>query len=303
MKTSTRFVILGSLLAAAAPATDAEPVKVPAGMLVELELQHHVTPGYLEVNAPVYFRVASDVAIGEQTVIRKGTLVTGKMQQSDQRGMVGKSGVMALGVRSVTAVDGTSVPIEMDMSQQGRSRGGAVVGWTIFWGIPGLITKGVNPYIERGALLEATIPGMAMVDPANASIVEEQPVAPFGMAISGHKFEVSSAKVFEFDIERNRDLKTVSFQVAPSAGPDGTAASRISIELLTVDGSPVPAPIRATTVTADSAIFDGWSIVKFLRDGNTDLGFRGTAADGRTFDGSYSLPIKIKKKRKKQKDS
>ena len=272
-------------------------------MLVELELQHHVTPGYLEVNAPVYFRVASDVAIGEQTVIRKGTLVTGKMEQSDERGMVGKSGVMALGVRSVAAVDGTSVPIDMDMTQQGRSRGGAVVGWTIFWGIPGLITRGVNPYIERGAVLEATIPGTALVDPANASLVEEQSAAPLGMAITGHKFEGSSAKVFEFDIERNKNLKTVSFQVAPSAGPDSPTASLTSIELLTVDGMQVPAPVRATTVTADSAIFDGWSVVKFLRDGATDLGFRGTAADGRTFEGSYSLPIKIKKKQKKQKNS
>jgi hypothetical protein len=270
-------------------------------MLVELELQHHVTPGYLEVNAPVYVRVAKDVSVGEQTVILKGTLVTGKMEQASERGMVGKSGVMSLGVRNVQAVDGSSVPLDMDLTQQGRSRGGAVVGWTIFWGIPGFITKGVNPYIERGAVLEATIPGTALVDPANASVTEEHPAAPPGMTITGHKFEGSSAKVFEFDIERNKNLKTVSFRLAPSAGPDSPAASLASVELLTVDGTPVPAPVRATTVTADSAIFDGWSVVRFLRDGNTDLGFRGAAADGRTFDGGYSLPIKIKKKQKKQK--
>jgi hypothetical protein len=260
-----------------------------------------VTPSYLAVNAPVYFRVAKDVALGEQTVIRKGTLVTGKMEQADERGMVGKSGVMSLGVRHVDAVDGSSVPLDMDLTQQGRSRGGAVVGWTIFWGIPGLITRGVNPYIERGAVLEATIPGTALVDPANATVVEQQPVMPPGLSITGHKFEGSSAKIFEFDIERNKKLKTVDFQWVPSA--DGPAVSLASVELLTVDGIPVPEPIRATTVTAGSASFDGWSIVKFLRDGNTDLGFRGTAADGRTFDGSYGLAIKIKKKQKKQKNS
>jgi hypothetical protein len=302
MTTSTRFAILSLLLAAASPATYAEPVKIPAGMLVELELQHHVTPSYLEVNAPVYFRVAKDVSVGEQTVILKGTLVTGKMEQADERGMVGKSGVMSLGVQNVEAVDGSSVPLVMDLTQQGRSRGGAVVGWTIFWGIPGLITRGVNPYIERGAVLEAAIPGTALVDSANASVAEEQPAAQLGMTITGHKFEGSSAKVFEFDIERNKNLKTVGFQLAPSAGTDSPAVSLVSVELLTVDGTPVPAPVRATTVTADSATFDGWSIVKFLRDGNTDLGFRGTAADDRKFDGSYSLPIKIKKKQKKPKE-
>lgn len=296
-----RIAILTLLFATIAHGAGAEPVKIPAGMLVELELQHHVTPSYLEVNAPVYFRVAKSVSVGEQTVIRKGTLVTGKMEQADERGMVGKSGVMSLGVRNVEAVDGSSVPLDMDLTQQGRSRGGAVVGWTIFWGIPGLITRGVNPYIQRGTVLEATIPGTALVDPANASVVEEPGAAQHGMTITGHKFEGSSAKVFEFDIERNKKLKTVGFKLAPSA--DSPALSLASVELLTVDGTPVPAPVRATTVTADAATFDGWSIVKFLRDGNTDLGFRGTAADGRTFDGSYSLPIKIKKKQKKQKDS
>jgi len=298
-----RIAILTLLFAAIAHGAGAEPVKIPAGMLVQLELQHHVTPSYLEVNAPVYFRVAQDVSVGEQTVIRKGTLVTGKMEQADERGMVGKSGVMSLGVRNVEAVDGTSVPLDMDLTQQGRSRGGAVVGWTIFWGIPGLITRGVNPYIERGAVLEATIPGTALVDPANASAIEESGAAQPGMTITGHKFEDSSAKVFEFDIERNKKLKTVGFRLAPSAGTDGPAVPLASVELLTVDGTPVPTPVRAATVTADAATFDGWSIVQFLRDGNTDLGFRGTAADGRTFDGSYSIPIKIKKKQKKQKNS
>jgi hypothetical protein len=296
-----RIAIVTLLLATAALGADAEPVKIPAGMLVELELQHHVTPSYLEVNAPVYFRVANDVSLGEQTVIRKGTLVTGRMEQADERGMVGKSGVMSLGVRSVDAVDGSAVPLDMDLTQQGRSRGGAVVGWTIFWGIPGLITRGVNPYIERGAVLDATVPGMALVDPANGSVVEEPTVAQPGMTITGHKFEGSSAKIFEFDIERNKKLKTVGFQLAPLAGADSAAAPLASVELLTVDGTPVPAPVRATIVTADSATFDGWSIVQFLRDGSTDLGFRGTTADGRTFGGSYSLPIKIKKKQKKPK--
>jgi len=293
-----RIALLSLLFTAIAPGY-AEPVKVPAGMLVELELQHHVTPGYMKVNVPVYFRVAEDVAVGGQTLIRKGTLVTGEVEQSAGRGMVGRSGAMALGVRIATAVDGTSVPIDADLNQQGRSRGGALVGWTLFWGIPGLITKGVNPYIERGAIIEATVIGETYVDPANEVTVDERPARPLGMTVKGHEFAASSAKVFEFDIERNKDLKTIVFQIEPPTGLDNSATSLASVELVTVDGAPVPAPVQALATTAESATFDGWSIVKFCRDGVTELGFRGIATDGREFDGSYQLTLKIKKKQKK----
>src|SRR5689334_22114670 len=84
------------VLAAATSSLSAAPVTLPAGMLVELELQHHVNSAYIHAGAPIYFRVARDVSISNEVLIKQGTLVTGKMQQANARGIIGKSGSMLL---------------------------------------------------------------------------------------------------------------------------------------------------------------------------------------------------------------
>lgn len=94
-------VIIAMLSFSVLSTENAAPVKLPAGMQVNLELQHHVNSGYVPAGSPIFFRVANDVVIDGQTLIGKGTLVEGKMQQASVRGRVGKSGSMTLDVRSV----------------------------------------------------------------------------------------------------------------------------------------------------------------------------------------------------------
>jgi hypothetical protein len=48
----------------------AAPVKLPAGMSVPLELQHHINSGYVPVGSPIYFRVAKDVRIDGWSILR-----------------------------------------------------------------------------------------------------------------------------------------------------------------------------------------------------------------------------------------
>src|SRR5262245_29960356 len=143
----------------------AEPVKLPAGTEIPLTLEHHVTSGYIRADEPVFFRVTHDVQVDGRTVIARATLVRGKMFDAANRGMVGQSGMMSFGVKSLPAVDGSMAPVDADMTSKGRSRAGATLGWTIFWGIPGLITKGVNPYLERGTEIAATVAVDTLVDP------------------------------------------------------------------------------------------------------------------------------------------
>ena len=66
-------------------AVHAEPVKLPAGMRVVLELQHHVNSAYIPTDSPIYFRVAKDVQINGVTLIREGTPVVGKMEHASPR--------------------------------------------------------------------------------------------------------------------------------------------------------------------------------------------------------------------------
>ncbi|MGH8313649.1 MAG: hypothetical protein ACRETU_00675 [Steroidobacterales bacterium] len=278
----------------------AEPVKLPAGMRVVLELQHHVTSGYVPTGSPIYFRVAKDVQIGGVTLIRQGTLVTGKMELASSRGMVGHSGSMSLGVRTVKAVDGTEVPVEADLSKQGRSRTGATVAWTLFWGIPGLVTKGVNPYLERGTNVEADVTTETAIDPAleppPAAAAEQSQSTVLPFTVKNFKFLNGTTDKLKFDIERSKDLKTVTFQTTLPAEVTDPLAILSTQGLVAVDGVPVPYEIRAKSATPKSMTFDGWTITQFCRDGVTELKFRGQAPCGQILESVYQMHVKVAKK-------
>ena len=287
------FLIVGVVAASFCNAT---PIKLPAGMNVPLELQHHINSAYVPIGAPIYFRVAKDVRIDDHVLIRAGTLAVGKMDQAQKRGMVGHSGTMTFSVHSVMAVDGTIVPIEADLSKQGRSRAGATVAWTLFWGIPGLITKGVNPYMERGAEVNGNVVAETMIDPDKALSPETLPVPGTAMDINKYKLGESSSADIKFDIERDKDLKTITFEVRPVTGVTDLAGALKGLKLIAIDGVPTPDTVAAVSATDHSATFDGWSVLRFCRDGETSLRFRGSNGAGELVDGSIQVHVKIKKK-------
>jgi hypothetical protein len=278
----------------------ADPVKLPAGMGVELELQHHVNSSYIPAGAPIYFRVAKDVVINGQVLIRAGTLVTGKMDEAQDRGMVGKSGSMKLGVHTVTAVDGTEIPIDADLSKQGRSRAGATVAWILFWGPAGLVTHGVNPYLERGTSITGSVISEMSVDPSKSAAQTDAAAgapaaAVIPITIVKEKF-ASGSSPFKFNIEKDKDLKTVSFDVQVPAQLADPESSLKSLELVAIDGVPVPAAVRVKSATSKSVTFDGWSVVQYCRSGVTDLKFRGVSPSGQVVEGDYQLKLIVIKK-------
>ena len=302
--------IVGIGLAVVGPLA-AEPVRVPPTTAIELELQHHVTAGYMDPGEPIWFRVARDVQVEGRTVVKAGTPAKGRMIDATERGMVGRSGSMSLGVRHVQAVDGSWLPVEADLARQGRSRTGATVGWVLVWGIPGLITKGVNPYLERGTTIDASLLAEVTVDPdkpptaeATVTVSEPQPLPllGYGFAREGTRFVKSpSARVFEFDIERDKQLPDLVLLIEPP--PDTPDPSHLleTVELVSVDGAPVPEPVLAMSATATTARFDGWPIIRYLSDGTTRLGFRARGIDGKEFYGEQDVIIRVTKKVPKKK--
>lgn len=290
-----RFIGTTCVGAICAASASAATLTIPKGMSVPISLQQHVTSGYVAAGSPIYFVVEADVAIGGQTVIRKGTPVVGKMDASQSRGRVGKSGSMAISVRTVEAVDGTVIPIDADFSKQGRSRSGATVAWVLFWGLPGLLTRGVNPYVERGVTWDANLLSDATVDPEKAKPVPSLPAVVRELRITNHEFAGERAgKPLEFNIEKDKDLKSVKFTLDPATLPPG--ANLRNLRLVSVDGEPLVDPVTATAADAQSVSFETWSVVRFCNDGVTQLGFAGEGPDGALMGGTYTIPMKIKKK-------
>ena len=277
----------------------AEPMTLPADMNVSLILQHHLNSGYTTAGSKVYFRVAHDIIVGDHVLVAKDSIVIGKMAQATERGMVGKAGSMLVSVDSVTGVDGTRVPVNADLAKQGRSRGAATVGWSLLWGLPGLITKGVNPYMEKGDVLQAVTASATTIDPAAAQ-AEPTPleIGP-EYAVTEHRWAGERANADKvIDIERKKKMETVAFKVALPPGVADPSKMLESLRLYRVDGMTVPEEVKPISVQDGAALFEAWSIGRYCGNGVTNLLFVGTDADGRPFHASRDLKVEIKKKQK-----
>jgi hypothetical protein len=296
-----RLLGAAALVALTVGRVSAEPVKVAPGTVVELELQHHVTSAYTPPGSPIYFRVAKDVQVNGRTVIAAGTVAPGRMIDAQSRGMVGKSGSMSLGVKQIQAVDGSWIAVDADLAKQGRSRAGATIGWIVFWGLPGLITKGVNPYLMRGTVVDAMVVAEFTVNPDAAPAAPPTAIPdPLPIVVASHSFDKFKADTFKLDIERDKELGTVTFVLEPPAGIPDAAALMQTAELYSVDGKPLPTPVRADSTTASTLTFNTWSIAKFCGDGPTQLGFRMRTADGIDYAARRDVTITVQRKEKKK---
>ncbi|MCU0760128.1 MAG: hypothetical protein MUF07_13155 [Steroidobacteraceae bacterium] len=276
----------------------AHAARVASGTPVELELQHHVAVGYTPAGAPVWFRVVDDVRSGDDVAIRAGTPVQGRMLDLAERGRVATSGSISLGVHFVPAVDGQKLRVIAQLSRHGRDRSNALAGWTLFWGLGGLLTQGANPYLLRGTRLEAQVLTETEVDtrPRAAATTTDaagpapQAAAATALTVAAHQFGFTRSREPKIDLERSPKLKQVEFRMqgaAPGAAPDATLLRTLVLEQ--VDGKPLVEPLRPRLVTGDRVTFDTWDVLQHCRDGTSTLLFVAHGADGSRHEARYPL--------------
>jgi hypothetical protein len=269
----------------------AEPTKLrlPGGTRFTLELAQTITSGRTPAGSPVFFRVASDVTVGREPVIRKGTVVEGRMQAVADRAMVGTSGTINFGVRYVPAVDGQNIRVLASVSNKGRSRDGAMLGWVFMWGVFGLTTKGVDAYALRGAELEAEVLSDrdVIATPAAPARALEAPAR--SVAIAGLRLGKRRIEQLEVSLERASERQTLVFEL-PDVGQVESAA------LLTVNGIEPVEPVAATSVGGEQLQFDLWDVVKYCDDGENVLTLRVKQPGGDTIDAVASLRVTLKRK-------
>jgi hypothetical protein len=280
-----------------AVAAAAATAKLPAGTVVKLELQQTITSAYTPADSPIYFRVRDDILADGAVVIRRGTLVTGRMAQSDGRHMMAVSGSMSFGVRFVPAVDGQQIRVIATQSMAGRDRGDALTGWTIFWGLGGLMTHGVNAYMERGAVMEGQILSDKRIDLERAAApTEAPPPTQYRVDITRHRFDASTAKVLALNLEGDRKLGKAAFELRPDAGLGTAGFDSARLQLVSVDGATLPEPVPALDATGPAVRFDAWSILQYCHDGENMLGFRAELASGSSVDATDTVSVKFNRK-------
>jgi len=274
-----------------------EPLRLLSGTPVMLELQHHITSAYTPAGSTIWFRVAEDVVAGEGIAIRKETPVRGRMQSTSDRAMLGASGTMDFRIDFVTAVDGQQVRVVADESHRGRDRGNALTGWTIFWGLPGLMTRGVHGWLERGARVEALVLHDRRIAAAQMPlpVAEPEPPVPARGRITAHRFSTTRALRFPLDFERDKPLGTVEFDIEPPPGLVLGAGELGSVQLVAVDDIAIDEPVPVLSVHAGGVTFDSWSILRYCRDGATTLRLAGVGPVGELVDFEYVLNVEFRR--------
>jgi hypothetical protein len=211
--------------------------------------------------------------------------------------MMAVSGSMSFGVRFVPAVDGQQIRVIATQSMAGRDRGDALTGWTIFWGLGGLMTHGVNAYMERGAVMEGQILSDKRIDLERAAApTEAPPPTQYRVDITRHRFDASTAKVLALNLEGDRKLGKAAFELRPDAGLGTAGFDSARLQLVSVDGATLPEPVPALDATGPAVRFDAWSILQYCHDGENMLGFRAELASGSSVDATDTVSVKFNRK-------
>jgi hypothetical protein len=88
-----------------------EPLQIPDGTLIEIEAPYRVNSKEFKPNDEISFRVINPIKINGVTVIEQGANATGRIEQAKRGGHFGKAGLLVWSMQTVTAVDGSKVPL------------------------------------------------------------------------------------------------------------------------------------------------------------------------------------------------
>ncbi len=268
--------------------------KVPSSTAVSIELMENVTTATSQLGDAVWARATADVVVDGNLIIRKGAPVKAVVRSSKGKGGFGKGGLVDIAFLSVAAADGTICPLLGQMMTRGKTEGTNVA--SIFGGIgAAYLVKGGEGYQAAGEPATAFTKADVWIKPQTTS---ESMGGITGTAASQPSGQVMNATI----------MSPLVCDLGAAKGPgkvhvtfDGSYDLE-QAKLAVVLGSDIEAPVPALAVGKDgeraSADFDGWTICRFLREGQaeTSFGFHLTTRDGQVLKAEGSTSLAAKKK-------
>jgi len=122
-------------------------LKIPNGTAVEIEAPYTFRSMDFKPNDKISFRVVNPIKVDGVTVIDQDATATGRIDRSKRGGHWGKAGLLVWTMLTVTAVDGSQVPVRAaPVRLRGDSKGAKVATQMI-------ITGALMPFIAPVALL------------------------------------------------------------------------------------------------------------------------------------------------------
>ena len=172
---------------AAVPAVRPAAVKIPDGTPIEVEAPYMYRSMDFKPNDRISFRVVNPIKIDGFTLVEQGANATGRIERAKRGGHWGKAGLLVWTMQSVTAVDGSQVPVRpTSVRLRGESKGAKVATQMIITGAPmPLIApvallhgfkRGKDAFIPQGKRYSLVVNGDASVrpDPASKKIKDRE---------------------------------------------------------------------------------------------------------------------------------
>jgi hypothetical protein len=296
---TTRFAVcllVPVVVFTGALAAPGESSTIPAGAEVELELLHHLNSKYCPVGTEVFLRVSEDFVQDGRVLIREGTPVTGTIREAAKSKAMGRAGSMNISVKRLQAVDGTLIPLEAEISSQGRKRTGATVGMVFAFGLPGLFSKGRMAYAEKGTVYSASVSIDREIDPTSF----DEKIRPPEVEEADYEAKITNLSPdVTLAIEKGKKLDPMRFRIRAPEGFDLADLDLLSLALVQVDELVLPDPVAVSEVSGASVVFEPWSVMQYCDAGDATLHFRGNLRDGSSFGATSRIRMTIKKKVKK----
>ena len=95
---------------------------IPAGTAIQLRLNQTVSGKTAKTGSFIALSVVNPVVINGETLIQAGAQAEGQVSSAKKANIIGSPGSVGITVTSVTAVDGTKVPLQGMASQDGEDK-------------------------------------------------------------------------------------------------------------------------------------------------------------------------------------
>lgn len=129
------------------PQPEQSEIKIPDGTPVDIEAPYTLNSMDFKANDKISFRVVNPVKVNGVTLIEQGATATARIDKAKRGGHWGKAGLFVFTMQSVTAVDGSQIPLRtVQVRLRGDSKGAKVATAMI-------ITGALMPLIAPVALL------------------------------------------------------------------------------------------------------------------------------------------------------
>ncbi|MDT4896064.1 MAG: hypothetical protein QOH25_1141 [Acidobacteriota bacterium] len=149
-------------------------VKIPNGLLIELEAPFTVSSQDVRKGDAISFRVVNPVKVDGVVVIEPGATATGRVVEASRGGHFGRAGRLAWAMENVTAVDGTRIPLQTAGRIVGDSHAAKVITQTVamgalLWVVAPValfhgFKRGENAILPAGKRLEVLVRGESSVN-------------------------------------------------------------------------------------------------------------------------------------------